>query len=563
MSGVKTPPEFWSLFAGIEGFGAALEEAGMKCTLQVERDKDCNKVLERHFRDTPRVDDVNRLRAMLEPRNAKRVSRKFVRPFAICGGFPCQDLSVAGKRAGLAGSRSGLWFTFRRIIALVKPQFVLIENVPGLLSSNGGGDFGTVLGALGKCGYGYACRILDAQHFGVPQRRRRVFIVGCLGDWRVAARILFESDCLPWDNPQSQEAGTRIAPCVRGGTDSGSNEHGNKVVSRPLKAGGNLRHDESHDTMVISNCIQERYGKGVDSDCTQSLVVTHALTGEGHDASEDGTGRGTPLAVVSFGWNKSPSQTMQVSSDLFDPLKASRCSEPAICFDTTQITSPGNYSQLQPGDPCHPLAAGMHAPAIAFQLENDSPFESDEIASPTITAYQCHGSNVGPMGVLRKGNGHESGGVPFIVTGEQNESERGNLGSDRVCDLSASGMDSGNVDSASDSMTFAIQERASSQSETSGPGGKGYQENVAFTMESRHHTQSVASRMGVRRLTPRECERLQGFPDDWTRFDANGKEIADSPRYRMLGNAVNLAVGKWLARRIMGELSQLLPESST
>jgi len=109
----------------------------------------------------------------------------------MVGGFPCQDLSVAGKRAGLAGNRSGLFFEFIRLIKETKTKFVILENVPGLLSSNNGNDMGVVIGELDDLGYSVAWRVLDAQFFGVPQRRRRVFIVGCLGDdWRTPAQIL-------------------------------------------------------------------------------------------------------------------------------------------------------------------------------------------------------------------------------------------------------------------------------------------------------------------------------------------------------------------------------------
>lgn len=104
------------------------------------------------------------------------------RPDLVCGGFPCQDLSVAGQRRGLAGDRSGLFFEFARILDTVRPRWVLLENVPGLLSSNDGRDMGTVVGTLADLGYGVGWRVLDARHFGVPQRRRRVFIVGRLGD---------------------------------------------------------------------------------------------------------------------------------------------------------------------------------------------------------------------------------------------------------------------------------------------------------------------------------------------------------------------------------------------
>src|SRR4029077_6548273 len=108
----------------------------------------------------------------------------------VYGGFPCQDLSVAGARAGFRGERSSLWFEFHRVLSELRPRWALIENVPGLLSSADGRDMATILGGLGELGYGGAYRVLDARWFGVPQRRRRVFIVGCLGDQKRAAQVL-------------------------------------------------------------------------------------------------------------------------------------------------------------------------------------------------------------------------------------------------------------------------------------------------------------------------------------------------------------------------------------
>jgi len=148
----------------------------------VEFDAAARSVLERHWPNVPRLNDVREVSG-----------DEFGSIDLICGGFPCQDVSVAGRRAGLAGERSGLWHEFHRLIDRAKPGTVVIENVPGLLSSNGGRDFATVLRGLVECGYGVAWRILDAQYFGVPQRRRRVFIVGSLGAG-CAAEVLFESE---------------------------------------------------------------------------------------------------------------------------------------------------------------------------------------------------------------------------------------------------------------------------------------------------------------------------------------------------------------------------------
>jgi len=166
-----------SLFAGVGGFDLALERQGVKVVASVEIDKKAQDVLRQHFPDSTIFGDITgvtgeQLRAAgFEPSNG-----------IITGGFPCQDLSVAGKRAGLGGARSGLFWEICRLLDETRAQNFILENVPGLLSSNGGKDMAVVVEALVERGYRIAWRVLDAQHFGVPQRRRRVFIVGCLGD---------------------------------------------------------------------------------------------------------------------------------------------------------------------------------------------------------------------------------------------------------------------------------------------------------------------------------------------------------------------------------------------
>jgi DNA (cytosine-5)-methyltransferase 1 len=175
-----------SLFAGIGGFELAMERVGIKPVASVEIDKKASGVLAERFPNTQVFGDIkgvtsgDLLSAGFDSTNG-----------IITGGFPCQDLSVAGRRAGLAGERSGLFWEIHRLIAETKTKWFVLENVPGLLSSNDGRDMGIVLGSLAELGYGLAYRVLDAQHFGVAQRRRRVFIVGRLGDdWRTPAKIL-------------------------------------------------------------------------------------------------------------------------------------------------------------------------------------------------------------------------------------------------------------------------------------------------------------------------------------------------------------------------------------
>jgi DNA (cytosine-5)-methyltransferase 1 len=166
-----------SLFAGVGGFDLALERAGVKVVASVEIDKKAQDVLRRHFPNSTIFGDISGVTG------EQLIQAGFnARGGILTGGFPCQDLSVAGKRAGLAGKRSGLFWEICRLIDETGSETIILENVPGLLSSNNGRDMAVVIEALVKRGYRVGWRVLDAQYFGVPQRRRRVFIVGCLRD---------------------------------------------------------------------------------------------------------------------------------------------------------------------------------------------------------------------------------------------------------------------------------------------------------------------------------------------------------------------------------------------
>lgn len=158
-----------SLFSGIGGLDLGLERAGMEISWMCEWAKHPRENLKKHWPGVHVYEDV-------------RETRKPPKVDLVCGGFPCQDVSVAGKRRGLAGERTGLFYEAVRVLAETKPSWLVLENVPGLLSSNGGRDFAAVLEELGKLGYLCSWRVLDSKHFGVRQSRRRVFILGSLGN---------------------------------------------------------------------------------------------------------------------------------------------------------------------------------------------------------------------------------------------------------------------------------------------------------------------------------------------------------------------------------------------
>ena len=195
-----------SLFAGVGGFDLALTRNGYDVVAAVEIDKNCREVLGKHFPNTKLFNDVK------EVKGGDLLNAGF-NPVGgiITGGFPCQDLSVAGKRAGLAGERSGLFWEIARLVEETKTEWFVIENVPGLLTSNQGRDFGIVLSTMVKLGYSVSWRVLDAQYFGVPQRRKRVFIVGSNSYYSNPAEVLFKSKGLRRNTTQSQQTGQDTA----------------------------------------------------------------------------------------------------------------------------------------------------------------------------------------------------------------------------------------------------------------------------------------------------------------------------------------------------------------
>jgi len=241
-----------SLFSGVGGFDLGFERAGIETVLQAERDPHCLKVLERHWPQVRRVTDVRCVGNRGFRREAERragsglgdqrgddvhlASERASTCDLIFGGFPCQDLSVAGKRAGLGGERSGLWFEFHRVLSELRPRWTVIENVPGLLSSNNGRDFAILLMGLEELGYGWAYRVLDARYARVPQRRRRVFIVGCLGD-RLSARQVLSVCESCGGNPETGRApGERVAYSLTAGVRGTGDGHGNAWNSNYVTA---------------------------------------------------------------------------------------------------------------------------------------------------------------------------------------------------------------------------------------------------------------------------------------------------------------------------------------
>lgn len=418
------------LFEGISGFGLAFKRAGAAIRAICEINKDCQKVLRRHHPEAELIEDVKTISK--DTFNGESIT-------LLAGGFPCQDLSVAGQRKGLDGERSGLWFEFIRIISDHRPRWVVIENVPGLLSSNNGRDFAVILRGLVKCGYGVAWRVFDSQYDGVAQRRARVFIVASFGSER-CAEILFEREGSAWDSPPSREAGEGVA-----GT-----------LSARTSAGGGL---------------------GTDFEC-QGGLQAFGLTGNSYYSDNPATLRA-------------------------DGGDCGGGSEHLIAGTVSSKWAKGTGGPS--GDECQNLVL---APTMRSNGDAHSGFTTGD--GLVIVPQISHTLTAGGADASEDGTGR---GTPLV--------------------------------------TMAFTERTRTEGRTLES-----QEELAYALTDASkggnpHSGKIAGQFGVRRLTPTECERLQGFPDGHTATGDDGKPISNSARYRMLGNAVCVPTAEWIARRIM------------
>ena len=387
--------KYLSLCSGIEAATVAWHPLGWEAVAYSEIEKFPSQVLAHHYPQTPNLGDMTKFKEWSIESNVD----------LLVGGTPCQSFSVAGLRKGLDDPRGNLMLTYLAIADKYRPRWLVWENVPGVLSSNGGQDFGVFLGALGELGYGFAYRVLDAQYFGVAQRRRRVFVVGYLGDWRPAAAVLFERHSLSGNPAPSREKREDPAKC--------------------LTRGAGQRYDFE----------------------TEDLIPSYGIPGNWIGRKPENGGNATePMHDIA------PCLTKADQHGVAAPIAFSgQMSNPQTDVDMTQTLQAKN-------------------PMAVMQL----------------TAY-----NIAPGKGALKDDIH--------VTD-----------ADATKTLDASGS------------------------------------NPAMHQGGA----AILQHMAVRRLTPKECERLQGFPDNYTDIQPKGKPTPDGPRYKALGNSMAVPVMAWIGQRI-------------
>jgi len=358
--------------SGIECFSAGVPSSWAPVFF-AENEKFPSAVIRHHYPGIPNHGDIRNYESW--PDHAIDV---------LAGGTPCQSFSIAGLRAGLDDPRGNLMLTYLAIARRYRPRWLVWENVPGVLSSNGGSDFGTLLRGLAELGYHATWRVLDAQFVrvdshprAVPQRRRRVFVIGH-PDWRHAAAVLLERQSLSGDPAPRREAGKDLAPTIaartRGGGGLGTDFDcddcdGGLIAGAAGPLGHSLERQndlDGHGAYIafggnntsgpidVATARNSHGGPHGRLDFESETFVAHSLSTQCRCATEDGTGRGAPLIAHSL------------RADGFDASEdGSGRGTPLIAFDTTQVTSRDNRSKPQAGDPCHGLNAKAHPPAVA------------------------------------------------------------------------------------------------------------------------------------------------------------------------------------------------------
>jgi DNA (cytosine-5)-methyltransferase 1 len=410
-----------SLFSGVGGFDLGLENAGMKTIYQCEWDKHATSILERHWPTVPRWGDISTL-------TAKEILRHGTPPDVVAWGSPCQDLSVAGKRAGLEGERSGLFHEGIRIINELRketnneyPKISIWENVAGALSSNRGADFGVILDEMAKAGaMVIEWGLLDAQHFGIPQRRRRVF---CIAIFNSATASNCPSPLLP------------VSKSLRGDTAKG----------KPKRKSA---------------------------------------------ASEVANSIGTSFTPSSFSQYQEGVGTLRSNGGDLGGGSETLIAEPMLSFDT-QFGSNANVFE----DQSPTLKASQAAPSVAYPIDTRNALRDPEKHDAQNRQGLGIGNDGDPMATLTSTH------VNAVAYDEYNDS---------------------------------INET-----------------HHALRAGTKQSTGVLEPTMAVRRLTPLECERLMGWPDDHTRYKADGTEQADTHRYKQCGNGVASPVAEWIGKQLM------------
>jgi len=473
--------KYLSVCSGIEAASKAWEPIGWEPVAFSEIEPFPSAVLKHHWPKVQNLGDMTQHEQWNIPSGTVDL---------LVGGTPCQSFSVAGLRQGLKDPRGNLMLTYLAIAERLKPRWLVWENVPGVLSSNGGKDFGSFLGALGELGYEWAYRVLDAQWFGVAQRRRRVFVVAHLGEGNLAAKVLFESESVRRNSAPSREAGQGVAP---------------NVAPSLTASNDPSRSPQSSEVTQQVNAVLEAVAE---------TLMASDYKGPGHNRDHN-------FITEPVAYNITFCDANGTRSDRPDG---------GLYVNKTDVT--GSLTRAGIGtNVVQPVIAPVVIDRAAFNQGENAQYKPHIEHSETMDSLVARG----PHAVLFENHPNDS-----RVTGPHDVAPS--------C-VSRYGTGGGNVPLVQE----AISMRESGQGYWMEDSKAGTLRAEGENRPSRPSNVIAQSSMAVRRLTPRECERLQGFPDDHTLIPWRNKpadQCPDGPRYKALGNSMAVPCMAWIGKRI-------------
>jgi DNA (cytosine-5)-methyltransferase 1 len=525
-----------SLFSGVGGFDLGLEAAGMETVFQCEWDKHATNILEKHWPDVPRWGDISTLTGKHILQHAPVID-------VVAWGSPCQDLSVAGKRAGLEGSRSGLFHEGVRIIKELRketnneyPRISIWENVYGALNSNRGADFGVILNEMAEAGaLVQEWRVLDAQYFGVPQRRRRVFLISVF-DTATATRcpnpLLPVSEGVQW-HPATSHTTRQTTPGEVGGSLASGRDIANTIGAELYHKSSIVNQDVNNGHLVVGN---------------RTAILGSDIVG--------------PLAASD--WKFPQQQQVHENKIVLQPYVKSKRPQTATDDETWVADQPNpTLNAFDQGD-TRTTTVIVQEPIVFENSYRDAARIAEDGITQTLTSKMGTGGGNTPM-VAQSVNysfdtqfgsnaevyedkapplkaSQQSPSIAFpIQDGRDIEKHQNGLG------VAEEGAPSYTIDqTGAQAVAFGLQGNMIGRQDHNGPQGAGisHPNDPMFSLTStdRH---AVATTMAVRRLTPLECERLMGWPDDWTAGQS------DTHRYKQCGNGVASPVAQWIAQQLL------------
>jgi len=502
--------DYVSICSGIEAATVAWHPLGWTPVLFAEIEKFPCAVLRHRYPEVPNAGDFTAIDGG-------------VAADLLVGGTPCQDFSVAGLRKGLDGERGQLTIEFarlaHRLASRARTRWLVWENVPGILSSDGGWAFALFLSTLagrsvrvpaggwagfgiipgGADAWGLAYRVLDAQYFGVPQRRRRVFVVGYFGDWRRAAAVLLERSSLSRNFAPRRETRQRIAWDVAPGIGASGRGFSRAGETRGQDCVIPCDDEAGDDGGLISGAVSAKWSKQsggpAGDECYNLVGVTiHGTDKTARTASFTDIAGALRARVPGSVENSSTTAVMiaHIAQETADPISANE--------------------------------------ARTYTHEGRNNFRTHNLVASLDTELNGSEDVIGPLKALSR----SGGGVKPAVAIHENQRAELSL-NDTVGSLKVGG---GKPGQGYPAVAFTCSEQAN---------GFAWELDAQVPNDSRNIQQGIRSGMAVRRLTPLECERLQGFPDHYTRI---GARTPDGPRYKALGNSMAVPVMRWLGQRI-------------